>query len=69
MASGSILGSGSGNDRLQGFVRGRVDRREGRQMNDVVDKRYTAVEKPPISRLALAAMASNTGCTSQANWR
>ena len=27
-------------------------------------KRYTAVDKPPISRLARSAMASNTGCTS-----
>ena len=27
-------------------------------------KLNTAVEKPPISRFALAAMASNTGCTS-----
>ncbi len=27
--------------------------------------RYTALEKPPISRLALLAMASNTGCTSE----
>ena len=27
-------------------------------------KRNTPVEKPPISRLALAAIASNTGCTS-----
>src|SRR6478752_10291552 len=26
--------------------------------------RWTAVEKPPIRRLALDAMASNTGCTS-----
>src|SRR6478609_8006940 len=26
--------------------------------------RWTAVEKPPISRLALEAIASNTGCTS-----
>src|SRR5437868_11338263 len=28
-------------------------------------KRITVAEKPPISRLALAAMASNTGCTSE----
>src|SRR3954469_8955616 len=27
--------------------------------------RWTAVEKPPISRLALEAIASNTGCTSE----
>ena len=27
-------------------------------------KRKTAVENPPISRLALVAIASNTGCTS-----
>src|SRR6478735_64429 len=27
-------------------------------------KRYTPVERPPINRVALAAMASNTGCTS-----
>ena len=28
-------------------------------------KRNTAVEKPPMRRFALAAIASNTGCTSE----
>src|SRR4051794_7045781 len=27
-------------------------------------KRYTPAEKPPINRVALVTMASNTGCTS-----
>ena len=42
-----------------------ICRRECRQMKFVADKAQDRrVEKPPISRLELVAMASNTGCTS-----